>query len=65
MMSLYERANTRVKVDSESSVEIKDNVGMDQGSVLSSFCVFVDVTVFSKLLYADDLVLMIEMIEGL
>ena len=73
LMSLYERAKTRVRVDSELSEEFEVKVGMHQGSVLSPFlfAVVVDVTelvregVLSELLYVDDLVLMIETIEGL
>ena len=73
-MSLYEGAKTRVRVDSELSEEFKVKVGMHQGSVLSPFlfAVVVDVVtefardgVLSELLYADDLVLMSETIEGL
>ena len=36
-MSQYERAKTRVKVNSELSEEFEIKVGMDQGSVLSLF----------------------------
>ena len=73
-MSLYEGAKTRVKVDSEISEEFEVKVGMCQGSVLSPFliAVVVDVVtelaregVFGELLYADDLVLMSETIDGL
>ena len=39
VMSLYEGAKTRVRVDSELSEEFEAEVGMDQGSVLCfSFC---------------------------
>ena len=70
VMSLYEGAKTRVRVDCELS---EFNVGIHQGSVLSPFllAVVVDVTDFGKegalseLLYADDLVQMSETIEGL
>ena len=74
VMSLYERAKTRVRVDSELSEEIEVKVGMHQGSVLSPFLFaeVVDVVTeldregaLSELLYADDLVLMSETIEGL
>ena len=74
VMSLYEGAKTRVRVDSELSEEIEVKVGMHKGSVLSHFlfAVVVDVVtelaregVLSKLLYADDLVLMSETIEEL
>ena len=59
-------------MDSDLSEEFEVKVGMHQGSVLSSFlfAVMVDVvTVFSRegalseLLYADDLVLVSEIIE--
>ena len=36
-MSLYEGAKTRVRVDSQLSVEFEVEVGMHQGSVLSPF----------------------------
>ena len=74
VMSLYEEAKTRVRVDSELSEEFEVKIGMHQGSVLSPFlfAVVVDaVTEFaregalSELLYADDLVLMSETILGL
>ena len=74
VMSLYEGAETRVIVDSEFLVEFEVKVGMHQGSVLSPivFAVVVDfITEFvregalSELLYADDLVLVSETIEGL
>ena len=74
VMSLYEGARTRVRVESELSEESEVKVGMYQGSVLSPFLfvVVVDaVTKFARegvlceLLYADDLVLMSETIEGL
>ena len=72
-MSLYDGAKTRVRVDSEVSEQFAVEVGMHQGSVLSHliFVVLVDVTEFasehvlSELLYADDLVLMSDTIEGL
>ena len=73
MMSLYEGAKTRVRVDSELSEKFEVKVGMHQGSVLSPFlfAVVVHVTKFARegapkeLLYADDLLLMSETIEGL
>ena len=74
VMSLYERAKTRVRVDSELSEEFEVKVGMHQGSVLSPFlfAVVVDVVTestregaLSELLYADDLVLVSEIIDGL
>ena len=61
-------------MDSELSAEFEVKVGMHQGSILSPFlyAVMVDVVtefaregVLSVLLYADDLVLMSETIEGL
>ena len=45
MMSLYEGAMIRIRVDSELSEEFEVKVGMHQGSVLSSilFALVVDV----------------------
>ena len=72
VMSLYEGAKTRVRVDSELSEEFEIKVGMHQGSVLSNFpfaVVAVVVTeltrlsVLRELLYADDLVVLSETIE--
>ena len=37
VMSLYERAKTRVRVDSELQEEFEVKAGMHQGSVLSPF----------------------------
>ena len=74
VMSLYDGAKTRVRLDSELSEEFEVKVWKHQGSVLSSFLptVVVDVVTefaregaLSELLYADDLVLMNETIEGL
>ena len=74
VMSLYEGAKTKLKVDSELSEEFVIIVGMQQGSVLSSFIFVVVVNVvteltregmLSELLYADDLIQMSEMIERL
>ena len=73
VMSLYERAKSRVRVDSELSVKFEVNVGMHQGSVLSPFfAVMVDVvtefareSALSELLYADGLDLKSEIFEGL
>ena len=51
VMSLYEGAKTRVRVDSELSKEFVVKVGMHQGSVPSPFlyAVVVDVvTVFAR-----------------
>ena len=73
VMSLYEGAKTRVGVDSELSEELEVNVGMHQGSVLSTspFAVVVDVVtemarkvVLRWLQHADELALMSETIHG-
>ena len=71
VVSLYEGAKTRVRVDYELSEEFVVKVGMHQGSVLSTFLftVVVDVVtemarVFIDLPNADDLVLMYERMEG-
>ena len=73
VMSLYEGAKTRVRVDSELSDEFEVKVGMHQGSVLSPFLFALSVDVdtefaresaLSELLYAGDLILMSEIIEG-
>ena len=69
--SLCEGAKTGVRVNSELSEEFEAKVGMHQASVLSPFlfALVVDVAEFvregalSELLYADDLVLMREMIR--
>ena len=37
LMSLYEGAKTRIRVDSELSEEFEVKLGMHQGSVLSPF----------------------------
>ena len=74
VMSLYEGAKMRVRLDSELSEEFEVKVGMYQGSVLSPFlhAAGVDVVtefaregVLCELLNADDLVLMSVAIEGL
>ena len=74
VMSLYEGAKTRVRIDSELSEEFEVKVGIHQGSVLSPFIIAVVVDVvtefaregaLSELLYANDLVPMSEIIEGL
>ena len=73
VMSLYEVVKTWVWVDSELSEEFEVKVGMHQWSVLSPFLLQLwwmfslngHERVLSELLYADDLVLMSETIEGL
>ena len=73
-MSLYDDAKTRVRVTSAYSEEFEVKVGVHQGSVLSPllFAIVVDVItenarrgVVDGLLYADDLVIMSEDMEGL
>ena len=69
VMSLYEAAKTRVRVDSELSEVFEDAPRICV--VTFSFSVVVDVAKFARegapneLLYADDLLLMSETIEGL
>ena len=74
VMSLYEGAWTRIRVDSLFLKEFVVKKVMHQGSVLSHFLftVVVDVVTefarkgaLSELLYADDLVLVSETMEGL
>ena len=74
VMNLYEGAKTRVRVGLELSEEFEVKVGVHQGSVLSPlvFAIVVDVVtesvrngLMSEMLYADDLVLMSETMEGL
>ena len=74
VINVGDGAKTRIRVDSELSEEFEVTVGMHQGPVLSPFLssVVVDVItvfaregVFGELQYADDLVLMSEMVEGL
>ena len=74
VMSMFEGAKTRVGVDYELSEEFEVKVGMHRGSVLKPFlfALTVDfVTEFaregalSEFLYANDLVLMSETIQGL
>ena len=74
VMSLYEGAKTRVRVDTELSEELEVKVGMHQGSVLSPFLLVLVVDVITEfarddelneLLYADDIILTSETIEGL
>ena len=74
LMSLYKGLKTKVKVGSEFSEELYVAVGINQGSVLSPylFAIMVDVVtenaregLMKEVLYADDLVLMSEIMEGL
>ena len=74
VMSLYEGAKTRVRVDYELSEEIEVNVGIHRGSVLSHFLIalVVDVVtefasegVLSELMHADNIVLTCVTTEGL
>ena len=70
VLSLYEGARARFRVDCELSEEFEVNVGMHHRFMLSPFlfAVVVDVTelarecVLSELLYTDDIVLMSETI---
>ena len=73
VINQYDGAKIRGRVDSELSWEIDVKVVMHQGSVLSHFFLedAVDVVigmakegVLSELLYADDLMLMSETIDG-
>ena len=73
VMSLYEGATTRVRVGLELCEEFEVKVGVQQGSVLLPlvFAIVVDVVLESvsnglmyEILYADDLVLISETIEG-
>ena len=73
VMSLYEGAMTRDRLDSELSEEFEAKVGMHQGSVLSFFLFEVEVDVvtefardgvLNELLYVD-LVMKSETIKGL
>ena len=73
VMSLYEGAKTRVRVGLELS-EFEVKVGVHLGSVLLPlvFAIVIDVVtesvrngLMSEMLYADDLVLMSETMEGL
>ena len=74
IMSLYDGAKTRVRVESVYLEELKVKVGVHQGSVLSPllFALVVDVitenarrSAVNELLYADDLVLTSETMEDL
>ena len=49
VMSLYEEAATRVRVDSELSEEFEVKVGMHQGCVLSLFIFWVVVDIVAEL----------------
>ena len=69
LMSLYEGAKTRVRVDSDLSEEFEVKVGMHQGSVLSLFIFAVGTDVvtvctreraLSEMLCADDFAQMSE-----
>ena len=73
VMSLYEGAKTRVRVGLELSEEFEVKVGVHQGSMLSPLvsAIMVDVVTESvrnglmSEMYADDLILMSETMEGL
>ena len=74
VMSLYEGAKTRVRVGLELSEEFEVKVGVHQGSalLLLLFAIAVDVItenvkngLISEMVYADDLVLTSETMEGL
>ena len=74
MMNLYEGSKMKVKVGSEFAEEFYEAVGVHQGSVLSPLLFVIVVNVLIKnarevlmkeVLYADDLVLMNKMMEGL
>ena len=74
VMSVYEGAKTRVRVGLELSKDFEVEVGVYQGSVLSLlvFAIMVDVVtenvrngLMIEMLYADDLVLTSETMEGL
>ena len=45
VINLYEGAKTRIKMDSDLSLEFEFEVGKHQGSVLSPFCFIVVVDV--------------------
>ena len=73
-MSLYQGAKTKVRVGFELSEKFLVQVGVHQGSVLSSllFAIAVDIIsentregLMNEILYADDLILMRERIENL
>ena len=74
VMSLFEGAKTRVRVGLKLSEEFEVKVGVHQGSTLSPllFVIVVDMItesvrngLMSEMLYADDLVLASETMEGL
>ena len=73
VMSLYEGAKSRVRVGTKLSEAFRVKVGVHQGSVLSPlvFAIVIDVVtenaregLMSEILYADDLVLISETMEG-
>ena len=74
VMSLYEGSKTKVKVEFEFSEEFSVVVGVHQGSVLLPllFSIVLNVVtenaregLMKEVLYAEDLILMSEMMEGL
>ena len=71
---MYEGSKTKVKIGSEFSKDLYVTVGVHQGSILSPllFAIVINVVtenakegLIKEVLYADDLVLMSEMMEGL
>ena len=74
VMTMYDKARTRVRTKHGDSEEFEVKVGVHQGSVLSPFLFVVVMEVLSQeireglpmeLLYADDLVLIAESMDGL
>ena len=74
VISLYDGAKTRVRVESAHSEEFEVKVGVHQGSVLSPLLFAIVVDIFTEnarrgmvneLLHAEDLVLMSETMEEL